>query len=214
MSSLRIAVFASGNGSNCRAIHDAIVNGKLNAEIGLIVSNNPDAGILSWAKEKGLAQIYIASEQFDDKKQFHDTLLKTLTLHNIHMIVLAGYMRKIGLPLIEAYPNKILNIHPALLPAFGGKGMYGHNVHKAVIEYGAKITGVTVHLVDPEYDHGAIIMQRALEVRDDDTPQTLAERVLALEHQTYFQAVQLFAQNRVDIQDRKILLFKNGSLET
>lgn len=209
MSSFRIAVFASGQGSNCRAIHDAIVNGKLNAEIALIVSNNPDAGVLAWAFENGLTHICIASEQFEDKKQFHETLLKTLALHRIQMIVLAGYMKKIGLPLIEAYPNKILNIHPALLPAFGGKGMYGEHVHKAIIDYGAKITGVTVHLVDPEYDHGAIVMQKVLEVSDHDTPQTLAERVLALEHQTYYQAVQLFAENKVIVQDRKVFLSKN-----
>ena len=205
MSSLRIAVFASGTGSNCRAIHDAIVNGKLGAEIALIVSNNPQAGILAWATEKGLTHICIASEQFEDKKQFHDTLLKTLDLYHIQMIVLAGYMKKIGLPLIDAYPNKILNIHPALLPAFAGKGMYGEHVHKAVIDYGAKITGVTVHLVDAEYDHGAIVMQRALDVRDDDTPQSLAARVLALEHETYYKAIQLFAEKKIQIVDRKVI---------
>lgn len=206
MSILRIAVFASGYGSNCRAIYEAIVNGKLNAEIGLVVSNNPQAGVLTWAKEKGLPYIHMASEQFNDKKLFHDALLKVLASHNIQMIVLAGYVKKIGLPLIEAFPNRIINIHPALLPAFGGKGMYGEHVHKAVLEYGAKITGVTVHLVDPEYDHGAIVMQKSLEVRDVDTPQTLAQRVLELEHQTYYQAIQLFAENKINIRDRKVFL--------
>ncbi|MBL7994106.1 phosphoribosylglycinamide formyltransferase [bacterium] len=209
MSSIKIAVFASGHGSNCRALYEAIISGKLNAEIGLIVSNNPDAGVLTWAKEKELAHIHISSEQFDDKLQFHHALLRHLALHHIQMIVLAGYMKKIGLPLIEAYPNKILNIHPALLPSFGGKGMYGEHVHKAIIDYGAKITGVTVHLVDPEYDHGAIVMQKALEVSENDTPQTLAQRVLALEHQTYYRALQLFAENKVIIKDRKVFLSRN-----
>jgi len=206
MSRLQIAVFASGQGSNCRAIFDAIVNKKLNADIGLVVTNNPDAGVLTWAKEKHLPFAYISSEQFGDKKQFHETLLKTLAFYNIQLIVLAGYMKKIGLPLIEAFPNKILNIHPALLPAFGGKGMYGEHVHKAVIEYGAKVTGITIHLVDAEYDHGAIVMQKTLEVLDKDTPQTLAERVLELEHQTYYQAVRLFAENRIEVRGRKVYL--------
>lgn len=206
MSRLQIAVFASGYGSNCRAIYDAIVNKKLNAGIRLVVSNNSDAGVLSWAKEKHLPFVHISSEQFGDKKQFHDTLLKTLANHNIQLIVLAGYMKKIGMPLIEAFPNRILNIHPALLPAFGGKGMYGEHVHKAVIDYGAKVTGITIHLVDAEYDHGAIVMQKTLEVLHQDTPQTLAERVLELEHQTYYQAVQLFAENRIEVRGRKVFL--------
>ena len=206
MSNLQIAVFASGQGSNCRAIYDAITDGKLNAALGLVVSNNAEAGVLTWAKEKKLAAVHIASEQFEDKNKFYDSLIGTLTKHRIQLIVLAGYMKKIGLPLIEAYPNRILNIHPALLPAFGGKGMFGEHVHKAVIDYGAKITGVTVHLVDPEYDHGAIVMQRSIDVMDHDTPQSLAERVLALEHQTYYLAIQLFAENKVEIRGRKVFL--------
>ncbi len=206
MSALRIALFASGHGSNCRAIYDAIQNGKLNASIGLVLSNNADAGVLSWAKEKNLPWVHLSSEQFEDKKNFHDTMIGMLREHHIELIVLAGYMKKIGLPLIEAFPNRILNIHPALLPAFGGKGMYGEHVHNAVIEYGAKITGVTVHLVDPEYDHGAIVMQKALEIGDNDDPHSLAEKVLKLEHQTYFLAIQLFAENRIRVVNRKVLI--------
>ena len=206
MSALRLALFASGNGSNCRAIYEAIEKGNLHASIGLVLSNNAESGILTWAKEKKLPWIHLSSEQFDDKKKFHDTLIETLKQHQIELIVLAGYMKKIGLPLIEAFPNKILNIHPALLPAFGGKGMYGEHVHQAVIDYGAKITGITVHLVDPEYDHGAIVMQKTLEVLPTDTPHSLAEKVLALEHQSYYKAIQLFAENRITIRDRKVLI--------
>lgn len=206
MSNLQIAVFASGHGSNCRAIYDAITDGKLNATIGLVVSNNADAGVLAWAKEQKIPSAHIASDQFDNKNKFYETLIGTLTAHKIQLIVLAGYMKKIGLPLLEAYPNKILNIHPALLPAFGGKGLYGELVHKAVIDYGAKITGVTIHLVDPEYDQGAIVMQRSIDVMDHDTPQSLARRVLELEHQTYYRAIQLFAENKVEIRGRKVFL--------
>jgi phosphoribosylglycinamide formyltransferase-1 len=206
MSNLQIAVFASGHGSNCRAIYNAITDGKLNATIGLVVSNNADAGVLAWAKDQKIPSAHIASDQFDNKNKFYETLIGTLTAHQIQLIVLAGYMKKIGLPLIEAYPNKILNIHPALLPAFGGKGLYGELVHKAVIDYGAKITGVTIHLVDPEYDQGAIVMQKSIDVMDQDTPQSLAKRVLELEHQTYYRAIQLFAENKVEVHGRKVFL--------
>jgi formyltetrahydrofolate-dependent phosphoribosylglycinamide formyltransferase len=203
---LNLGIFASGNGSNGRAIAQAIDNGQLNAKIGLIVSNVSDAGVLEFARQKSIPHAYIASEQFENKDQFNLHLINVLSQHRIELIVLAGYMKKIGLPLIRAYPDRILNIHPALLPAFGGKGMYGHHVHEAVLDYGAKITGVTVHLVDAEYDHGPIVMQKAIEVRNDDTPEKLAKRVLALEHETYYQAIQLFAENRIQIVARKVLV--------
>jgi phosphoribosylglycinamide formyltransferase-1 len=115
-------------------------------------------------------------------------------------------MKKLPGAVIREYRNKILNIHPALLPAFGGKGMYGHFVHEAVLAYGAKVSGVTVHLVDEEYDHGAIIMQRPVVVEEDDTPETLAARVLKVEHDTYWRAVRLFADGMVKIEDRKVII--------
>jgi formyltetrahydrofolate-dependent phosphoribosylglycinamide formyltransferase len=201
-----IGIFASGNGTNCRAIIEAIENGKLDAKVGLIISNNPEAGVLSFAEEKSIPHKILASEQFENKDEFHRQLINVLRHHGVELIVLAGYMKKIGLPLLQAFPDRILNIHPALLPAFGGKGMYGHHVHEAVLEYGAKITGVTVHLVDAEYDHGPIVMQKALDVVNSDTAETLAQRVLALEHETYCQAIQLFAENRVKIIGRKIVI--------
>ncbi len=202
---LILGVFASGNGSNCQALVRAMEEGKLDAVIGLIVSNNTDAGVLAYARQKAIPCLHIASEQFESKDLFYEHLLAALKQHRIEMIVLAGYMKKIGKQLLQAYPNKILNIHPALLPAFGGKGMFGRHVHEAVIEYGAKITGVTVHLVDSEYDHGPIVMQQVTEVRDDDTPETLARRVLELEHQTYYRAIQLFAGKKIEIIARKVI---------
>jgi phosphoribosylglycinamide formyltransferase-1 len=203
---LHLGIFASGNGSNARAIAQAIENGKLNAKIALIVSNHSEAGVLEFARQKSIPHAHIASENYDHKDEFNRHIIDVLSRHGVALIVLAGYMKKIGLPLIQAYPDRILNIHPALLPAFGGKGMYGHHVHEAVLAYGAKITGVTVHLVDPEYDHGPIVMQKAIEVSNDDTPETLARRVLALEHETYYQAIRLFAENRIQIIERKVIV--------
>jgi formyltetrahydrofolate-dependent phosphoribosylglycinamide formyltransferase len=203
---LNLGIFASGNGSNCQAIARAIDNGNLNASIRLIVSNQSDAGVLEFSRKKSIPHAHIASEQFEDKSEFYRHLIDVLSQHHVELIVLAGYMKKIGRPLIEAYPNKILNIHPALLPAFGGKGMFGHHVHEAVLAYGAKTTGVTVHLVDPEYDHGPIVMQKSIDVKPEDTPETLARRVLALEHETYYRAIQLFAENRIQIIGRKIIV--------
>lgn len=206
MSILNLAVFASGRGSNCAAIHRAITENKLKAKICVIVSNQPDAGVLDFADKNAIPRFYISSENFSSKDEFYKQLFLTLDMHQVQFIVLAGYMKKIGTPLIRKYPNRILNVHPALLPSFGGKGMYGMCVHEAVIKYGAKVSGITIHLVDEEYDHGAIVMQKCLEVSPDDTAESLGKRIQQLEYDTYWQAIQLFAENRVAINNRKVII--------
>lgn len=203
---MNIAVFASGRGSNLMAILNAIKEGKLNARISVVISNNSNAGALEIARENGIDALHISRKQFSSDEDYVNRILCELKSRNIELIVLAGYMKKIPPEIIREYPNRILNIHPALLPAFGGLGMYGMNVHKAVIDYGVKITGVTVHIVDEEYDHGPIVMQRAVEVRDDDTPETLAERVLKVEHEIYPQAIKLFVEGKVKISGRKVII--------
>lgn len=203
---MNIAVFASGRGSNLMAILNAIKEGKLNAKISLVISNNSNAGALEIAKANGIDALHISRKQFSSDEEYVQKILNELKSRNVELIVLAGYMKKIPSEIIKEYPNKILNIHPALLPSFGGKGMYGLNVHKAVIESGVKITGVTVHIVDEEYDHGPIVMQRAVEVRDDDTPETLAERVLKVEHEIYPQAIKLFVEGKIKISGRKVII--------
>ncbi len=203
---MNIAVFASGRGSNLMAILNAIKEGKLNAKVSVVISNNSNAGALTIAKENGIDALHISRKQFSSDEDYVKKILSELRARNVELIVLAGYMKKIPPEIIREYPNKILNIHPALLPAFGGLGMYGMNVHKAVIDYGVKITGVTVHIVDEEYDHGPIVMQKAIEVKDDDTPETLAERVLKIEHEIYPEAIKLFVEGKVIVSGRKVMI--------
>jgi phosphoribosylglycinamide formyltransferase-1 len=135
-------------------------------------------------------------------------LLEQLAQHDVNFIALAGFMRKIPVEVVRQFRHRLVNIHPALLPSFGGKGMYGHRVHEAVLEYGCKVSGATVHFVDEEYDSGAPILQRCVPVLDDDTAETLAARVLEIEHQIYPEALQLFAVERVRVEGRKVKLLQ------
>ncbi|OGL41560.1 MAG: phosphoribosylglycinamide formyltransferase [Candidatus Schekmanbacteria bacterium RBG_13_48_7] len=199
-----LAVFASGRGSNLQSIIDSIEHGKLNARIRIVLSNNSNAGALERAKKYGIPAVHLSHKMFETESEFENHLLKLLSDLDVELICLAGYMKKLGLKTIETYRNRIINIHPALLPLFGGKGMYGMAVHEAVIKSGMKITGVSVHLCDEEYDTGAIITQRAIPLNEEDTPDSLAKRVLQVEHQLYPETIQLFAENRVHIEDRKV----------
>jgi phosphoribosylglycinamide formyltransferase 1 len=198
---LRCAVFASGNGSNFQALLDRQQRGDLHVEFALFVGNNSSAGAFERARKNGIEALHIAPSHFATEEAYTDTLLAKLRDRRVDLIVLAGYMKKLPLPLVQAFRHRIVNIHPALLPAFGGKGMYGHHVHEAVIAYGAKITGVTVHFVDEEYDHGPIILQAAVEVLDNDDPDSLAARVLVVEHATYWRAIEMIAQGKVRIEE-------------
>ena len=204
MGKLRIAVLASGRGSNFEAILTAIADGRLNAEIGLVVSNKSSAGALEIARNHNIPAIHLTIKQFDSQEEFDTAFLKHLHDYNINFIILAGYLKMISPIIIKNYKYRILNIHPALLPSFGGKGLYGHFVHEAILEYGCKVSGVTVHIVDEEYDTGPIVMQKCVPVNEDDTPDTLAARVLKQEHQIYAQAIQLFVEDRILVEGRRV----------
>jgi len=197
-------VFASGSGTNLQAIIDAVEDGKLDAEIGLVLSNKSDAYALKRAIVHHIPDVYISSKDFNHRDEFVNEMIGILDEHNIDFIALAGYLRKVPPEVVEKYRNRITNIHPALLPSFGGKGMYGIRVHRAVLEYGCKVTGVSVHIVDNEYDHGAIVAQRCVPVNEQDTPETLAKKVLAIEHRLYPEVLQWFAQGRVHICGRLV----------
>lgn len=201
---LKLAVFASGGGSNFQSIAEAIQAQKLDAEVALVITNNPKAGVLQRAAAFGIPAHILNPSTFETEAVYTDTLLRVLADANVEMIALAGYLKKIPQPLISAYKNKILNIHPSLLPSFGGKGMYGIRVHQAVLAHGVRWTGVTIHLVDEAYDTGAIILQEPVPVRQDDTAEILAARVLTKEHRIYPDALQLFAENRVRITGRRV----------
>lgn len=207
---LNLAVFASGGGTNLQAIIDAIASGRLQACIRVVISNHPEAGALDRARRHGIPALHLARDQFPTAEAFAAQLLTVLTDDQVELIVLAGYLRKLPPWVVQAYRNRVLNIHPALLPCFGGKGMYGLRVHEAVIAAGVKVSGVTIHLCDEEYDHGPIVAQRAVPVLDDDTPESLAARVLAVEHQLYPDAVQLFAEGRVRVEGGRVVIEKAG----
>jgi len=203
---LNLIVLASGGGTNLQAIIDNIEAGKLNAQIKAVISNNSKAGALERARNHHIPAIHLSHKQFATPEEFDRKLLSVLKEHQTDMLVLAGYMKMLSPVIIREYKNRIINIHPALLPSFGGPGMYGIHVHEAVIKSRVKVTGVTVHMVDEVYDHGAIVMQKIVPVMDDDTPESLAERVLKVEHQAYSEALQLFAEERVEIKDNRAFI--------
>jgi len=197
MNRLQLGVFASGRGSNFSAILDKIKQGELAADIKLLMTNNKSAGAIKKALVHKVPFVVIKRSMFDKRDDFVKKMLMILKNHNVSFIALAGYMKKIPPEVISEYENKIINIHPALLPSFGGKGMYGCYVHEHVLKMGCKVTGVTVHLVDNKYDHGPIVAQRCVEVKEDDTVDTLSARVLKIEHKIYPEVLQLFAENKV-----------------
>lgn len=198
MQPLRLAVFVSGRGSNLRAIVNAVSRGTLHAQIVLVLSSTLDAPALDFAKEHKIRRIFPGTGKgLTDRTA---TILGALSDAEADFIALAGYMKLVEPEVVAAYRNRIVNIHPALLPAFGGKGMYGHHVHEAVLASGAKLSGATVHLVDEAYDRGPIVAQRAVPVLAGDTPDTLAARVLQVEHTLYPETLQLFAEGRITVE--------------
>jgi phosphoribosylglycinamide formyltransferase-1 len=192
---LTIAVFGSGRGSNFEAILTAMNQGTIpGARIACVISNNPTAGILELARQNSLPAYHLSAKQFASDKEFVGRTLALLEEHEVNFVVLAGYMKLLPPPVVTRYRNRIVNIHPALLPKFGGKGMYGHHVHEAVIAAGEKESGATVHVVDEVYDHGTIVLQRSVPVMPGDTPESLAARVLAVEHEIFPEAIRRLAR--------------------
>ncbi|MCI0493941.1 phosphoribosylglycinamide formyltransferase [candidate division KSB1 bacterium] len=204
MALLRLAVLASGKGSNFEAILQSINSGKLKATIQVVISNKASAGALEIARNYNIPAVHISAKEFPEQEQFDEKLLAVVCEYQANFIVLAGYLKMLSPEIIRAFKNRILNIHPALLPSFGGKGMYGHHVHQAVLDYGCKVTGVTVHLVDEQYDTGVPVLQRCVPVLDDDDAESLAARVLKVEHQIFTEALQLFADDRIEIIGRSV----------
>jgi len=199
---MNIAVFASGRGSNVEAILNAIQRGTLPARVVVLVSNKSGAGAIELARAHGIPAVHLSQQQFPGEEEYIERLLSVLSEHRADFIALAGYLKKIPSRVTERFRNRIVNIHPALLPKFGGHGMYGIHVHEAVLKAGEKISGATVHIVDEEYDRGAIVMQKAVNIAPGETPETLAARVLTIEHELYPEALRAFAEGRVEINGR------------
>lgn len=196
---MNIAVFASHGGSDLQAIIDGCKSNKINAEVVAVISNNGDSMALRRALYEGVPAYYLSAKKFGSEETLAKETLAVLTTHKVDMIFLAGYMRMLHITVLEKYNNRIFNIHPALLPKFGGKGMYGMNVHTAVIEAKEKETGVTIHRVNAEYDSGEIVAQTKVPVLENDTPEILAARVLEREHSFLVEVLS-------DISDGKISL--------
>jgi phosphoribosylglycinamide formyltransferase-1 len=184
---VNIGFLASGKGSNVRAVVEACQSGRIAGQPRVIISNNSTAGVLEFAKVQQIPSFHLSSLTHPDN--LDQTIVQTLRQHGVELVVLGGYMKKLSNKTLAAYAGRIINIHPALLPKFGGQGMYGLNVHKAVIAAGESETGATVHLVDGEYDHGATLAQARVPVLPGDTPEMLAARVLAVEHELLVDAV-------------------------
>lgn len=203
---IRIAILVSGQGrgSNMQAIIDACKSGKIDGEVALVLGVNDDAPAIERARSQGVPTLSISPKAYETTEAYDAAVFDALAAANIDLICLAGYMRVLGPRIVDRWRNRILNVHPALIPAFCGKGMYGHHVHEAVIARGVKFTGVTVHFVDEDYDTGPIVLQTVVPVDEDDTPETLAAKVLVEEHKTYTDAIALFAAGRLQIVDRKV----------
>ena len=202
---MRLAVFASGGGSNLGAILDQQSQGLLDIEIVLVVSNKAGTGALSRAQAKGIPA-HVVNPDTDSEEAYLDRLDTLFTSHGVNFIALAGYLKKIPLKLVQIARGRMLNIHPALLPAFGGPGMYGKHIHRAAIDYGVRWSGVTVHLVEAEYDTGPVVLQEPVPVLQGDTPETLAQRILAVEHRLLPEALRLFARGDVSVSGREVYI--------
>lgn len=200
---LKMAVLVSGGGTNLQAIMDAIDQGTItNAEISVVISNNAGAYALERAKAKGIDAVCISPKSYETRDAFNEALLEKIQSYKVDLVVLAGCLVVISKIMVDAYPNKIINIHPALIPSFCGTGYYGLKVHEAVLARGAKITGATVHFVDDGTDTGPIILQKAVEVRQGDTPKELQLRVMQeAEWVIMPKAIDLIANGKVSVVD-------------
>ena len=203
---VRVGVLASGRGSNLQAIIDAAAAGKLpNVEFAVVLSDNADAYALERARKHGIPAEFVDPKAHRRREDYDAALLARLRGHNVGLVLLAGYMRLVGMSLVEAYPNRMINIHPALLPSFPGL-----HVQKKAIEYGVRFSGCTVHFVDGGMDTGPIIIQAVVPVLQDDDEDALAARILRQEHKIYPEAVRLFSEGRLEVQGRRVLI-KDGA---
>ncbi len=199
---INLAVFLSGSGTTLENLLGCIAHGDVDATVQCVVSSRADAFGLERARRHGIPAIAVPKKDYKGTRSFCDAIWREVDAYPVDLVALAGFMSLLTVP--DSFRNRIMNVHPALIPAFCGKGMYGHHVHEAVVEYGAKVSGATVHFVDDQYDHGPIILQECVRVLDDDTPDTLAERVQAKERELYPRAIQLFAEGRVRVDGRKV----------
>lgn len=207
---LKIAVMVSGGGTNLQAIIDRVADGTItNTEIAVVISNNYGVKALERAEQAGIPAVCISPKDYADRSAFNKALLETVDSYQVNLIVLAGFLVVIPEIMIEKYENRIINIHPSLIPAFCGTGYYGLKVHEAALERGVKVVGATVHFVDKGTDTGPIILQKAVEVEEGDTPKILQQRVMEqAEWKLLPQAIDLIANGKVQVRDGKTVILK------
>ena len=198
---LRVAVLLSGEGTSLENLFEHIDAG-LPARVAVVVASKPNAGGLARAQRRGMPAIAVPRREHGDVRAFNDALHAALARFEIDLVALLGFLSPFEPR--ERFAGRVINVHPALIPAFSGHGFYGHRVHEAVLAAGVKLTGATVHFVDEEYDHGPIVLQRGVPVLDDDTPETLAARVQAVERELVPEAVRLFAAGRLELRSRRV----------
>ncbi|MEK6765576.1 MAG: phosphoribosylglycinamide formyltransferase [Planctomycetota bacterium] len=199
---LNLAVLISGSGTTLQNLIDKINDKTLNARIQIVISSSPDAYGVKRAEQYNIPVAIVQHKDYNNSEIFSNTIIKKIGKYPVDLIILAGFLHLFKIP--DKYAGKVMNIHPGLIPAFCGKGYYGHHVHKAVIESGVKVSGCTVHFVDNEYDCGPIIIQRVVQVHEGDSPDTLAQRVFKEECIAYTEAINLFAEGRLKIEGRKV----------
>ncbi len=200
--SLRLAVLVSGDGTTLQNLLDRAADGRLPAHVGLVVSGNPRAFALERARKAGVPWVVVERKEAGSIEEFSRHIFAHCRQQKVDLVCMAGFLQLIQIP--DDFIGRVMNIHPALIPSFCGKGFYGEKVHEAVLAHGVKVTGCTVHFADNEYDRGPIIVQRTVPIRDDDTPDTLAERVFAEECEAYPEAIRLFAEGRLQIDGRRV----------
>lgn len=209
---LKLAVLVSGGGTNLQAIIDSMADGRItNAEISVVISNNRNAFALERAKKSGIAAVCISPKDYETRDAFNEALLAKIQSYEADLIVLAGCLVVIPEIMVNAYPNRIINIHPSLIPAFCGTGYYGLKVHEGVLERGAKVTGATVHFVDKGTDTGPIILQKAVEVRQGDTPKALQQRVMEeAEWKIMPEAINLIANGKIHVDEENHVVIEGA----
>jgi phosphoribosylglycinamide formyltransferase-1 len=208
MLSSKIAVLVSGGGTNLQALIDAEKRGELgNGKISLVIASKPGVYALERAKINSIKSIVLSRKEYDSIADYSKALADTMEAEGIDLVVLAGFLTIIDEQVYERFPNKILNVHPALIPSFCGKGFYGLRVHEAALEKGVKLSGATVHIVTPECDAGPIVLQKAVEVKEDDTPETLQRRIMEeAEWKILPKAVRLFCEGKITVENNKVLI--------
>ena len=199
MKNLRLGCLSSHGGSNLQAIIDGCKEGRLDAKVCVVISNNSTSTALERARREGIPYYHLSGKTHPQSDELDKAILDIFETHEINLVVLAGYMKQLGPEVLSRYRGRILNIHPALLPKFGGQGFYGENVHQAVLAAGEKVTGVTIHVVDEEYDHGPIVAQSEVPVLEDDTVDSLSKRVLKREHEFFVETLQKVSLGEIDL---------------